>query len=605
MKKIKLLLGLLTLCIASDEAYSQIDKYSIPSVTEYFLSFGDDRVLRPNTTPFSINMVLNGDPKTRLGFCWFTNDIAENENSVVQIIAKSNAKEEDFVNPIEFNALGEKVSLNYLNAKKNEMVSDYLNFAFPKYVGVPNPETREYISHKALAENLTPDTEYSFRVGKPGAWSSIGSFRTAPNTSSFTFNYTTDTQANTPMMFDVSQYTVTKAMEMFPNARFNLNTGDFIETSSTSTTKSSSSEWEWERWFATMQNHWMKIPIVPVLGNHDVSIVDKNFFRHFNTDDSYNRENPSFATKIDGTNYSFVYGNALFIILNYEEYRTPGYLDHLGNWISEQVAKYPDVKWRFLASHRNIYTGASHHAKADLKTIREAMISYIDKNDIDFYFQGHDHVYEVIGPVYDKKLVPNAVTDIKEVPGGTRANMTGKEGGIYNVQKGTVYMVNNSAGVKKYSPKTEAEMKSFESVTGVPDYFSLFTGRLGQTDEPTFSNVVVTDESMKITTYAVNEKGEAYLFDEIKVIKQDDTLGTDTVSKSGKSDISVYPVPVTDVLNINAENVHQADVYGLDGKLILSTNTNKIDVRNLNRGVYVVRVIQTNGATSNHKIIVK
>ncbi|MDY3318518.1 hypothetical protein PG637_03750 [Riemerella anatipestifer] len=118
MKKIKLLLGLLTLCIASDEAYSQIDKYSIPSVTEYFLSFGDDRVLRPNTTPFSINMVLNGDPKTRLGFCWFTNDIAENENSVVQIIAKSNAKEEDFVNPIEFNALGEKVSLNYLNAKK-------------------------------------------------------------------------------------------------------------------------------------------------------------------------------------------------------------------------------------------------------------------------------------------------------------------------------------------------------------------------------------------------------------------------------------------------------------------------------------------------------
>ncbi len=102
----------------------------------------------------------------------------------------------------------------------------------------------------------------------------------------------------------------------------------------------------------------------------------------------------------------------------------------------------------FLASHRNIYTGANHHAKADLKTIREAMISYIDKNDIDFYFQGHDHVYEVIGPVYDKKLVPNAVTDIKEVPGGTRANMTGKEGGTYNVQKGTVYMVNNSAGVK-------------------------------------------------------------------------------------------------------------------------------------------------------------
>ncbi|MDR7833660.1 hypothetical protein [Riemerella anatipestifer] len=136
MKKIKLLLSLLTVCVASNRVYSQIEKYSVPSVTEYFLSFGDSRVLRPNTTPFSINMVLNGDPKTRLGFCWFTNDIVENENSVVQIVAKSNAKEDDFVNAIEFSALGEKISLNYLNANKNTMVLDYLNFAFPKYIDI-------------------------------------------------------------------------------------------------------------------------------------------------------------------------------------------------------------------------------------------------------------------------------------------------------------------------------------------------------------------------------------------------------------------------------------------------------------------------------------
>ncbi|MCT6746017.1 hypothetical protein N4Q47_09675 [Riemerella anatipestifer] len=30
-----------------------------------------------------------------------------------------------------------------------------------------------------------------------------------------------------------------------------------------------------------------------------------------------------------------------------------------------------------------------------------------------------------------------------------------------------------------------------------------------------------------------------------------------------------------------------------------------MDVKSLNKGAYVVRVIQTNGATSNHKIIVK
>lgn len=582
------------------KAYTE---YSYPSVSEYYMGFGDTRVLQPKTAPYSINTTINGDPKTRMAFAWFTNANAAN-GSVVQLVAKANATEADFASAVEIPAVEENFSINYMNSSNNLKVYDYLQFASSKYDGTALPNTRDYTSHKALAQNLTPGTQYSYRVGKAGAWSPIGSFKTASESNEFSFNYTTDTQANELSMFDISQQTVTRAMEMFPNSQFNLNTGDFIETSSSSTTTSSSSEWEWERWFATMQKHWLNMPLVPVLGNHDMSVIDKNFQRHFNTDTSFNVENPSAATRMDGTNYSFVYGNTLFMVLNYEEYSKPGYLDTLGKWIDAQVAKYPNVKWRVLASHRNVYTGASHHADADQKTIRDGILPAIDRNKIDVYFQGHDHVYEVIGPVFNKKVVPNSVADVKTVPGGSLANMTGKEGGTYNVFGGTLYMVNNSAGRKKYQPLTRAQMTSNETKTGVPNYFDLFTGRLGQTNEPTFSNVVVTDESIKVTTYAVKDTGEAYFFDEIKIIKQENG-SLNVLDNSGSKESSVYPVPASDVLNISADALQQAEIYNLEGKLILSTSSAKVDVSKFEKGVYLVRVILKNGKTSSHKVIIK
>lgn len=576
------------------------NEYSIPSVSEYYLGGRDASALKPNTTPFSINMTINGDPRTRMGFAWFTNQIPANDGSVVQIVAKANATEADFANAVSIPAAEQKFSMNYMSTKNVNEKRTLEQEA--KKDGISLPNFRNYTSHKAVAENLTPDTDYSFRVGKEGAWSGIGSFRTAPQGGGFTFNYTTDTQANTLQMFDISAKTINRAMKMFPNALFNLNTGDFIETASTSTTTNNASEWEWERWFATMQEHWLTTPLVPVLGNHDMSVIDVNFHRHFNTDTSWNAEHPQVAARMDGANYSFVYGNTLFMALNYEEYKKEGYLETLGEWITEQVAKHPDVKWKVLMSHRNVYTGASHHADTDQRLIREKILPYIEKSNIDVYFQGHDHVYEVIGPVSGGKVVEGSVTEQETVKGGVRENMTGKLGGTYNVYKGTLYLVNNSAGKKKYEPKTEAQMKALEGFTNVKDYYKLFTGRFGQTGEPTFSNVIVTDDMMKVATYTVSDEGDATLFDEIKIIKKETALNVANLATNRHT--SVYPVPASDVLNISAEQIQQADIFTTEGKLVLSSPKSKIDISKLTKGSYVVRVVLKDGSASTHKILV-
>ena len=55
--------------------------------------------------------------------------------------------------------------------------------------------------------------------------------------------------------------------------------------------------------------------------------------------------------------------------------------------------------------------------------------------------------------------------------------------------------------------------------TGIPDYFSLFTGHFGQDGNPMFSNISVSTDSIDVKTFEVNASGVAEPFDEFKVVK--------------------------------------------------------------------------------------
>jgi hypothetical protein len=363
-----------------------------------------------------------------------------------------------------------------------------------------------------LATGLTPNTAYSFRVGKEGAWSEIGTFTTAKtNKDAFSFIYTTDPQANTYEMFDVSQNTTHAAFNMYPNANFWLHCGDLIESAG-----NPNSEWEWEQLFETQQDLFLHIPFAPVIGNHDNS-TNQNFTKHFNT------ERLSFdnSATTPGSSYSYVYGDVLFLALNSEEYDKVAYTDSLIAWMHKEVAKYPDLKWRFVYYHKTIYTGSgSHQSDADGKIWREKMAPAFDSLKIDIAFQGHDHIYELLGPInYNGMLRAEGVSNVNSVPVHARENVTGKLNGIFNTQNGTMYFLNNSAGVKKYEPRDSAAMAAAYSAHGITNYWGLFTGRFGQTGNPTFSNVSVSTDTVVVTTYEVLGDGTTALFDEFRVVK--------------------------------------------------------------------------------------
>ena len=457
--------------------------------------------------PYNVNMSINGDPSTRMGFAWFTNPGVT--GGKLQIVEGEQTDYSAFANPMyTINATTAAVNnINY-NVSRNYLL---------ELAGIPDNTKRSYRSNKALATNLRPNTTYSFRVGKDGSWSGIGTFTTAKSgKDDFSFIYITDTQARTDEMFDISRKTVQAARKMLPQAGFLICTGDLVETNATN-----NSEWEWEQWFETMQDVWYTTPIAPVQGNHDSS-PNRNMFYHFNTDTAFNvNRSPDAQLAMNGTVYSFVYGDALFLVVNYEDYRKgEPYFQALEDWMARQIEANKDVKWKIATQHKTIYTGAAHQDGADGRIIRERMAPVYDRLNIDLVLQGHDHIYEVIGPVYNHEWVRGSVSNVEEEkPRTQRENMTGKRGGVFNVQKGTLYFINNSAGRKKYEPRTQTEMTNAFERHGVNNYFSMFTGKFGQDGDPTFSNIEVSTNQIKITTYSVNFNGETTEFDSFVIVK--------------------------------------------------------------------------------------
>ena len=532
----------------------------------------------PREMPYCINASFHGDPTTNMGFAWYTN--ASVTGGQLQLVANGNAAPDDFATPyLTVDATSTSLpNVNYVVAANDP----------PFTADLPVNVKRNYVSNKALVVGLTPNTTYSYRVGKANTWSSIRSFRTAKNTKEdFSFIYITDTQANSNDNFDCSSNTLTEAYAKATDPLFVLMTGDFVESQG-----SSNSEWEYEQYFERMQNVWGKLPLIATIGNHDASSCN-NFFNHINNDVSYN-QTAAIPSTMDGTVYSFVAGDALFMVVNHEDVSKTGYLASLGNWMTEQVNAHPNVRWRIVCVHSGLFSGGSHQAETTNVTLRNALLPYYRNLKIDLALQGHDHVYNTLGPIdpVAKSVVSNAVQKVGSAPVVVQSNMNGKTGGTFDVTHGTFYFSNNSASRKKYAPTSQSSMISDATVTEVPNYWNLFTGRFGQTGEPTFSHIRVSTDTIFISTYAINNSGETYFFDQVKVTKDAPANIGQNQDGSGRVVVDC----ADNRINVSGMEASRIELYDLRGQLIaVKEHSNHLSTASWNTGYYLVRVFGDEG----------
>jgi hypothetical protein len=158
------------------------------------------------------------------------------------------------------------------------------------------------------------------------------------------------------------------------------------------------------------------------------------------------------------------------------------------------------------------------------------MLPIFKECEIDLAIQGHDHCYEVMGPVNPdtRTVIEGAVSDVKTVDVNTNTNMTGKEGGTFVTDDGTLYFIGATCGRKRYYPYSKQRMEDEYTEDpailfdykhhNVKDLWNMFTSRFGQPGSPSYSRFNVTKEGIEVVTYkTTDDQGNKEVFNTIKI----------------------------------------------------------------------------------------
>ena len=217
-------------------------------------------------------------------------------------------------------------------------------------------------------------------------------------------------------------------------------------------------------------------PIAACVGNHD--FYTTNFKHHFNTPN----DTTLVPAKWPGSNgYYFSYNNVLFIMLDSNNFIN-GTTDAL---IRKAVKTYPDAKWRVAMMHHSAYD-ANAHKYFTSKITRTTITPYFDKYDIDLVLSGHDHQYARSFIMKNNKVTADRAVD-----------------NVYTNPDGTLYIAGNTSSGCNFSGVDESDIGECCDVHI-------------QNNIPTYSIVDITDSTLSVSTYEVEENN---LIDTVSIVK--------------------------------------------------------------------------------------
>lgn len=137
-------------------------------------------------------------------------------------------------------------------------------------------------------------------------------------------------------------------------------------------------------------------------------------------------------------------------------------------------------------------------------------------------------------------------------------------------------------------------------------------------DLKNWSSIAIIDavgSSDKNTNYqTIDENPTATNYYRLKVINDDHSFEYSNVIKvitTKESEISIYPNPISDVVNIVTNNTNKKDfrVYNMNGIEVINTisnqTTTQININHLSSGIYLLKIIDLDGSVSTHKLIKK
>lgn len=326
----------------------------------------------------------------------------------------------------------------------------FINKSFTQLNAIGN----DIIQNGSVLRNLESGIEYMYKITDGTEESEVRYFKTS--SPSFSFIWSSDFHAyyDDARRLNNATKNIEEAININGGVDFILSTGDYIAHGGT---------YKW--WKQVSEASWMKkYMFASTLGNHDWMTskgttkelgASHNFFSAFqnNPKNGYSGQ--------ENVCYYFYYGDALFVVMNTEEYSQAQY-----DWV-ESVLKKANSQYIFLVQHYQAFgpTGSKNSAGYT------RWHKLCDKYGVDVFFSGNSHVYIRSNSIYEDKV-------------STDEN------------KGTVYMV---------APSSDGDRGStFSGISNNKDLIAY--GWAGGTTQVACSIVNVTESG--ITTQLINKGGE-------------------------------------------------------------------------------------------------
>lgn len=372
--------------------------------------------------------------------------------------------------------------------------------------------------NQATLANLEENTKYVYRVVNGDQVSKIYDFTTKDFDGSYNFIFAGDPQigASGSASKDTEGWdkTLSDSINKF-NPNFILSAGDQVNTASDENQYNGYLEHE----------ELTSVPQATTIGNHDSS--SNAYTQHFNL--------PNETAKGEtaaGTDYWYVYNNTLFMNINTNNTSTA---EHKA-FMKEAIKENQDVRWKVVVFHHSVYSVASHSVESSILKRREELTPVFDDLDIDVVLMGHDHVY-VRSNMMKGMKVSQETKDLTSV--------TDPEGILY-------LTANSASGSKYYDIKTNISTD--------------FVAKMDQSKQRSISNIEVSENSFKVTTYLYNSNDNQWsTLDEFTINKSVETNNQEItlVPEETANDIRVV-APVGTVeknSTLSAVEVNEGDLY--------------------------------------------
>ena len=307
--------------------------------------------------------------------------------------------------------------------------------------------------NQATLTNLEENTKYVYRLVNNDTVSKTYEFTTEDFDESYNFILAGDPQigasGNATNDTEGWKKTLQDSINKF-DPDFILSAGDQVNTAS--------NESQYSGYLAS--EYLTNTPQANVVGNHDSS--SNAYSQHFNLPNVSDK-----GATTAGSDYWYVYNNTLFMNINSNNMSTA---EHKA-FMEEAIAANPDARWKVVSFHHSVYSVANHAVEGDILQRREELTPVFDELGIDVVLMGHDHVY-VRSNIMKGMQVVTDTSDLQSV--------TDPDGVLY-------VTANSASGSKYYNIKTDISTE--------------FVAKMDQSKQRSISNIEVSENEFKITTY--------------------------------------------------------------------------------------------------------